>query len=55
MKKTGKSQVHFSDHENFYEGRLFGERWSDASVHIEDGVMTAAIHLPDETYHIEVI
>ncbi|XP_073993289.1 ADAM 17-like protease Tace isoform X2 [Rhodnius prolixus] len=41
------------DHENFYEGRLFGERWSDASVHIEDGVMTAAIHLPDETYHIE--
>ena len=42
------------DHENFYEGRMFGEKLSHASVHLEDGVMTATISLPDETYHIEV-
>lgn len=41
------------DHENFYDGRIFGETWSDASVHLEDGVMTATIQLPGETYHIE--
>lgn len=45
----------FSDHENFYDGRLFGEVSSEASVHLEDGVMTAAIHAPEETYYIEVI
>ncbi|KAF4521453.1 hypothetical protein B566_EDAN010610 [Ephemera danica] len=42
------------DHESFYRGRVFGELQSEASVHIEDeGVMTATIHLPDESYHIE--
>ncbi|XKL62355.1 hypothetical protein PGB90_002188 [Kerria lacca] len=41
------------DHESFYEGRLFGETDSSANVHIDDGVMTASIHLGDETYHIE--
>ncbi|KAL1123060.1 hypothetical protein AAG570_002148, partial [Ranatra chinensis] len=41
------------DHESFYEGRLFGEVWSDASVHLYEGMMTATIQLPDETYHIE--
>jgi disintegrin and metalloproteinase domain-containing protein 17 len=41
--------------ENFYYVRLFGEVSSEASVHLEDGVMTATIHAPDETYHIEVI
>lgn len=44
-----------SDHENFYGGRVFGEINSDANFHIdEDGLITGAIHLPDETYHIEV-
>jgi len=47
--------IFFADHENFYDGRLFGEVSSEASVHLEDGVMTATIHAPDETYHIEVI
>uniref|UniRef100_A0A0A9XE39 ADAM 17-like protease n=1 Tax=Lygus hesperus TaxID=30085 RepID=A0A0A9XE39_LYGHE len=42
------------DHENFYEGRLFGEKSSHASVHLDnDGIMTASIQLPDETYHVE--
>jgi hypothetical protein len=45
----------FPDHENFYDGRLFGEVSSEASVHLEDGVMTATIRAPGETYHIEVI
>jgi hypothetical protein len=34
---------------------LFGEVSSEASVHLEDGVMTATIHTPEEMYHIEVI
>ncbi|KAG8298955.1 Disintegrin and metalloproteinase domain-containing protein 17 [Homalodisca vitripennis] len=40
-------------HEDFYDGRVFGESWSDASVHMKDGVLTATIQLADETYHIE--
>lgn len=45
-----------SDHESFYHGRVFGELQSEASVHMEEeeGAMTATIHLPDESYHIEV-
>lgn len=43
-----------ADHEDFYEGRLFGETNSHVSAHLEDGVMTASIHVGDETYHIEV-
>lgn len=42
------------DRDNFYTGRVFGETASDVRVHLEDGVMTASIHLPEETYHIEV-
>jgi hypothetical protein len=34
---------------------LFGELSSEASVHLEDGVMTATIHAPEDIYHIEVI
>lgn len=41
------------DQEEFYDGRLFGENESTASVHISDGVMMASIHTPEETYHIE--
>lgn len=48
-----ETNVHL-DHESFYGGRVFGEIDSDASLHIDNGVMTGTIHLPDETYHIEV-
>lgn len=41
------------DHESFYEGRVFGEIKSLASVHLEDGLLTAKIETPEETYHIE--
>lgn len=44
-----------SDRNNFYTGRVFGEKLSDVKLHMEDGVLTGIIHTPDETYHIEVI
>lgn len=49
------NELHLSDHENFYEGRQFGESDSHANVHLDDGVMTASIHIGDETYHVEVV
>ncbi|CAH0724941.1 unnamed protein product, partial [Brenthis ino] len=47
-----KTVVHI-DYDNFYTGRVFGEKSSDVKMHIEDGVITGIIHTPDETYHIE--
>lgn len=44
----------YIDHENFYEGRVFGENASDVSAHLEDGIMTATIHTQEDTYHVEV-
>lgn len=44
---------HLPDHENFYEGRVFGETISEVSAHLEDGIMTATIHTPEDTYHVE--
>lgn len=45
----------FLDHDNFYSGRVFGESDSSVRVHIDDGLLTGSIVLPDETYHIEVL
>lgn len=42
------------DHENFYNGRVFGETNSHVNMHIDDGMLTGSIHLPDEIYHLEV-
>lgn len=42
------------DHETFYDGRVFGENKSRATVHLEpEGMITAKIETPEETYHIE--
>ena len=41
------------DHESFYEGRVFGEIKSSATVHLENGLLTAKIETPEDTYHIE--
>ena len=41
------------DVESFYEGRVFGEQRSSVRVHLEDGLLTAKIETPEETYHIE--
>ncbi|CAB4064451.1 ADAM17 [Lepeophtheirus salmonis] len=41
------------DHENFYDGRVFGEVKSRATVHMEKGMITAKIETPEDTYHIE--
>lgn len=46
--------MHNKDHDHFYDGRVFGEKTSHASVHLDEGVMTAIIDVPGETYHIEV-
>lgn len=43
-----------ADHDNFYSGRVFGEVDSSVRAHIEDGLMTMSINLPDEAYHVEV-
>ena len=34
-------------------GRVFGELKSRATVHLEDGMLTAKIETPEEIYHIE--
>jgi disintegrin and metalloproteinase domain-containing protein 17 len=47
-----ETSVHI-DHDDFYDGRVFGETVSHVSLHMEDGVMTGSIHLPDEIYHVE--
>jgi len=44
----------YIEHDHFYDGRVFGEISSHASVHLDEGVMTAIIDVPGETYHIEV-
>ena len=42
------------DHETFFDGRVFGETKSRATVHLEpEGMITAKIETPEETYHIE--
>ncbi|XP_019874693.1 ADAM 17-like protease isoform X2 [Aethina tumida] len=50
---NGKETTVHVEHENFLDGRVFGESQSHVSLHMEDGVITGNIHLPDETYHIE--
>ncbi|KAJ2949683.1 hypothetical protein O0L34_g15610 [Tuta absoluta] len=49
----GKETTVHVDRENFYSGRVFGEKSSDVKLHMEDGVITGIIHTPSETYHIE--
>ncbi|XP_066992890.2 ADAM 17-like protease isoform X3 [Anabrus simplex] len=49
----GREKLAFVEHDNFFRGRVFGEIASYASVHLEDGMMTATIHVPEDTYHIE--
>ncbi|XP_028159327.1 ADAM 17-like protease [Ostrinia furnacalis] len=49
----GKETTVHVDRNNFYTGRVFGEKSSDVKLHLEDGVITGIIHTPHETYHIE--
>ncbi|XP_050317201.1 ADAM 17-like protease isoform X3 [Bactrocera neohumeralis] len=49
----GNETVVHLDHDSFFTGRVFGELESSVRAHIDDGLMTMSIHLPDETYHIE--
>ncbi|XP_053946892.1 ADAM 17-like protease isoform X3 [Anastrepha ludens] len=49
----GNETVVHLDHDSFYTGRVFGEMESSVRAHIDDGLMTMSINLPDETYHVE--
>ncbi|XP_063539985.1 ADAM 17-like protease [Cydia strobilella] len=49
----GKETTVHIDRDNFYTGRVFGEKSSEVKLHMEDGLITGIIHTPDETYHIE--
>jgi len=55
--KQHNSLFLFADHDSFFHGRVFGEVESQAHVHLDNqtGEMTATIHLPHESYHIEVL
>ncbi|XP_040152983.1 ADAM 17-like protease [Anopheles arabiensis] len=50
---NGSESIVHLDRSNFFKGRVFGEMESHVNAHIDDGVMTASVVLPDETYHIE--
>lgn len=51
---SGPAQPIHIDHDAFYSGRVFGEKDSTVRAHLdENGVLTATVHLPNETYHIE--
>lgn len=49
----GKESIVHLDHDNFFSGRVFGETESSVRAHIENGVLTASVVLPNEIYHIE--
>ncbi|KAL5283968.1 ADAM17 family protein [Megaselia abdita] len=49
----GNETIVHMDHDNFFAGRIFGEIDSSVRAHIDDGLLTMSIHLPEETYHIE--
>ncbi|XP_037079638.1 ADAM 17-like protease [Pollicipes pollicipes] len=53
--ENGAEKLHHLDPEDseLYEGRVFGETESDASVQLENGVMTATVRTKEDTYHIE--
>ncbi|XP_015522611.1 ADAM 17-like protease [Neodiprion pinetum] len=54
VNEDGEETTVHVDHENFYHGRVFGEVDSYAHVHVDDGMLTATITVPDDdTYHIE--
>ncbi|CAG9815256.1 unnamed protein product [Phaedon cochleariae] len=49
----GKETTVHIDRNDFYHGRVFGETDSHVSLHMEDGLMTGTVHLPDDIIHVE--
>nr|CAH7744866.1 unnamed protein product [Callosobruchus chinensis] len=49
----GKETTVHVERDSFLHGRVFGEVDSHVSMHMDDGVMTGSIHLPEDVYHIE--
>ncbi|XP_055549816.1 ADAM 17-like protease isoform X2 [Wyeomyia smithii] len=50
---SGTESIVHLDRDNFFRGRVFGETNSHVNAHLENGILTASVVLPDETYHIE--
>lgn len=50
---SGTESIVHLDHDNFFKGRVFGESDSHVNAHLENGILTASVVLPGETYHIE--
>nr|XP_042896996.1 ADAM 17-like protease [Parasteatoda tepidariorum] len=53
VSKNGNKQAVWVDKDSFFEGRVFGEKGTHASVHIDNGILTAAIKTPEDTYVVE--
>ncbi|XP_045483006.1 ADAM 17-like protease [Harmonia axyridis] len=51
--ETGNEQLIHIDKEEFYTGRVFGEKSSNVSLHIDNGMLTGTIELEKDTYHFE--
>nr|AMO02512.1 ADAM 17-like protein [Tityus serrulatus] len=49
----GNKQPVWVDKNQFFEGRVFGEKNSEVTAHIDNGLITAAIRTPEDTYIIE--
>ncbi|CAG0917009.1 unnamed protein product [Notodromas monacha] len=53
MKEDGEEEPVYVDEDTFFEGKVAGEKGSRVTAYLEDGLLTASIETPDETYHIE--
>jgi disintegrin and metalloproteinase domain-containing protein 17 len=54
VKEDGEEEPVYVDEDTFFEGKVAGERRSHVTAYLEDGVLTASIETPDDTYHVEV-
>lgn len=50
---TGTKKPVWVDNSQFFEGRVLGEVDSNVTAHLDDGVLTAAIRVPQDVYIVE--
>lgn len=50
---SGTESIVHLDHDSFFKGRVFGETNSHVNAQLENGILTASVMVPGETYHIE--
>ncbi|OQR76641.1 ADAM 17 protease-like [Tropilaelaps mercedesae] len=51
--RTGARRPVWVDNSQFFEGKLLGEVESNVSAHLDDGLLTASIRLPQDVYIVE--